>query len=135
MRKLEDLLADLQREAAMIPTNNQSALMLAGQMIENKVKDMIGTKQIFWQDLSQSTIDRKRRKGWGRGGDPASPLWETGEYDRSIEYKLVGNNTVRVTSDLDYVQYLEEGTSKMPPRPVFKPAAKIVLKNFLGTNR
>ena len=135
MRKLEDLLADLNQSAMEIPLANKAALTFVGQAIENQVKDMIGTKQSFWADLKPSTIDRKRRAGWGRGGDPASPLWATGEYQRSVEWRLTGSNAVRISSDLDFVQYLEYGSSRMPPRPVFLPATKIVLRNFLGTNR
>jgi hypothetical protein len=96
---------------------------------------MIGTKQLFWADLQQSTIERKKRSNWGKGGDPSSPLWATGEYHDSIQFRISGHNKVRIFSELDFVQYLEVGTAKMSPRPVFKPAAKLVLKDFYNQNK
>ena len=46
----------------------------------------------------------------------------------------MNRNIVRISSDSKSAEYTEFGTQHMPPRPVFKPAAMIVLKKFLGGN-
>lgn len=112
-----------------------AALSVIGFEVKEQVQDMIGTKQIFWKDLMPDTIDRKRRSGGGKGGDPSSPLWDTGDFQKSVEYQLVGKKKVQIFSEADSARYTEYGTANMPPRPVFKPAARIVLKRFLQANR
>jgi hypothetical protein len=135
MIKFADFVKKFQNEVNMIPVHNEAVLTVLGFEVSEKVKSMIGTKQVFWADLKESTIERKKRKGWGKDGDASSPLWETGEYHDSIQYQLSGKNKVQVFSTLDFVKYLEMGTATMDPRPVFKPAAKLVLKSFLGSNK
>jgi hypothetical protein len=135
MIKLSEFVKKFQNEINMIPVHNEAVLTVLGFEVSEKVQSMIGEKQIFWADLKESTIERKQRKGWGKGGNPDSPLWATGEYHDSIQFSLSGRDKVQIFSTLDFVKYLEMGTSKMPPRPVFKPAAKLVLKSFLGSNR
>ena len=134
MRKLSDLITDIENEIKNIPVINAAVLNVIGFEVQQKVQEMIGTRQIFWKDLADSTVATKRRKGWGKAGDPGSPLYATGDFERSVEYKVVGKNKVRIFSDAESAQYTELGTSKMPPRPVFKPAAKLVLKSFLTKN-
>lgn len=135
MRKLSDLISDIRSEIREIPLTNKVVLNLLGEAVQEQVQSMIGTKQIFWQDLKPSTIDRKSRSGGGKGGDPSTPLYDTGEFQRSIEYKVMNKNTVRISSDSKSAEYTEYGTAQMPPRPVFKPAAMIVLEKFLGGNQ
>lgn len=134
MRKLSDLIADIKQEIAELPATNQLVLNVLGFEIQQKVQSMIGTKQVFWADLKPSTVETKKRKHWGKNGDPASPLYATGEFEKSIEYTLVGSNKLQVFSEAKSVRYTEYGTAKMPPRPVFKPAALLVLRKFLGGN-
>jgi len=134
MRKLSELITDIETEIKNIPVINAAVLNVIGFEVQQKVQEMIGTRQIFWKDLADSTIATKRRKGWGKAGDPGSPLYATGDFERSVEYKVVGKNKVRIFSDAESAQYTELGTTKMPPRPVFKPAAQLVLKSFLTTN-
>lgn len=134
MRKLSDLVSDIRNEIRTVPVTNKFVLNMLGIEIQEQVQNMIGTKQVFWADLKQSTIDRKSRSGGGKGGDPSTPLYDTGEFQRSIEYKVMNKNVVRIFSDSKSAEYTEFGTASMPPRPVFKPAAMIVLKKFLGGN-
>lgn len=134
MRKLSDLITDIENEIKNIPVINAAVLNVIGFEVQQKVQEMIGTRQIFWKDLADSTVATKRRKGWGKAGDPGSPLYATGDFEKSIEYKVVGKNKVRIFSDAESAQYTELGTSKMPPRRVFQPSAKLVLRKMLSTD-
>jgi hypothetical protein len=134
MRKLSDLVSDIRNEIREIPLTNKAVLNLLGVAVQEQVQSMIGTKQIFWQDLKPSTIKRKQSHNGGRNGDASTPLYDMGDFYRSIEYKVVNKNTVRIFSDDKAAEYHEYGTSSQAPRPVFKPAAMIVLKKFLGGN-
>jgi len=135
MRKLSDLIRDLKQEQRRIPMQNAAALTVLGFEIQEKVVEMIGTKQSFWADLKPATIEWKTRKHLGKDNDPSSPLYGTGDFARSIEYKLIGKNKVRIFSDDPTAQYHEFGTSTQPPRPVFLLAAKLVLRDFLGKGK
>lgn len=134
MRKLSDLVADIKNEIREIPVTNKFVLNMLGLEVQQQVQSMIGTKQIFWQDLKQSTIERKSRSGGGKGGDPSTPLYDTGEFQRSIEYRVM-SKSVRIFSEDKSAIYHEFGTQFQPPRAVFKPAAMIILKKILGSNQ
>lgn len=133
MRTLSDLIADIKIEIQQTPVHNQSVLAVLGFEIAEKAKSMIGTHQIFWKDLKPSTIDQKSKKGQGKGGDPSSPLYATGDFERSVEYRVL-KNKVRIFSKDPTAVFHEYGTAKQPPRPVFKPAAMLVLKEFMTKN-
>lgn len=135
MRTLSDLITDIKEEIRQVPMQNAAVLTILGAEITEKVENMIGTHQAFWKDLASSTVDTKRRKGQGKFGDPSSPLYATGEFEKSVQYKLIGKNRVMIFSEADSAQYTELGTSKMPPRPVFKPAALIVLREWYAKKR
>lgn len=135
MNKLSDLITNIKTEIQRVPVQNAAALTILGFEIKEKAQSMIGTHQVFWKDLADSTIATKRRKHWGKGGDASSPLWATGAYHDSIQYQLKGRNKVQIFSDEPYVEYLEWGTAKMPARPVFLPATKLVLRDFLGKGK
>lgn len=73
--------------------------------------------------LSPVTLERKARKGHGKGGNPDTPLYATGEYQESIQYmKDTGKLSVEIGTNVPYVKFHEVGTSEMPPRPIFGPA-------------
>jgi hypothetical protein len=135
MRRLSDLISDIKKEIRQVPIENAAVLTVLGFEVQEKVKSMIGTHQVFWKDLADSTVDQKRRKGWGKGGDPSSPLYATGKYEESVQYRMVGKNRVQIFSDDEHAEYLEFGTSKMPPRSVFLPSAKLVLKDWMNNNK
>lgn len=136
MRKLSDLIKDLKNEQRKLPMQTTAALTVLGFEIQEKAQDMIGRHQLFWKDLTESTIDQKKRKGWGRFDDPTSPLYATGKYHDSVQYRLVGRNKVQIFSDDPVAEFMEYGTSRgVPPRPVFLPAAKLVLKEWLGKSK
>lgn len=135
MRTLSDLVSDIKAEIRDVPVNNKLVLNILGIAVQEKTKELIGTHQIFWQDLADSTVDSKRKKNQGKGNDPSSPLYATGDFERSIEYKVIGQNKVQIFSDDPTAEYHEYGTVNQPPRPVFKPAALLVLKEFLGKRR
>jgi len=135
MRSLSDLITDIKTEIRTTPLSTAAALTVLGAEITEKVENLIGTHQLFWKDLASSTVDTKRKKGWGKYGDPSSPLYATGEFEKSVSYRLVGKNAVMIFSEAESAQYTEYGTSKMPPRPVFKPAAMIVLRQWIAKSR
>lgn len=45
---------------------------------------------------------------------------DTGDLMRSIGYKLTGNDTVAVGTNMDCASYVHEGTRKMKERPFIK---------------
>jgi hypothetical protein len=135
MRKLSDLISDIKAEINELPYQDAAALSILGHEIKEEVQNLIGTHQIFWKDLKQSTIKRKKSHNGGKGGDASSPLWDDGTFHDSIEYELVERNAVQIFSEAKNALYTEYGNAYMPPRPVFKPAAMIVLKKLLKNNR
>lgn len=97
-----------------------------------------------WAPLAPATIERKTRLGHGLGGNPDTPLYATGRFHDEVEYVVDArggapglqfmNNArtaVHIGTNLDYVRFLEYGTQNMPPRPVFGPAALMVVPHFL----
>lgn len=138
MRSLSDLIIDIKTEIRKVPMQNTAVLTILGAEIAEQVENMIGTRQLFWKDLAQSTIEKKEQKHWGRNGDAGSPLYATGDFQRSIQYKLVSKNAVMIFSNDPTAEYHEYGTVGVhgqPPRPVFKPAALIVLRQWYAKRR
>ena len=85
-----------------------------------------------WAPLKPSTLLTKISKGHGKGGDPNTPLYATGKFQRDISYRVnKSKQTVTIGTKKDYIIYTELGTSKMPPRPVFGPAAARTLPKRL----
>lgn len=67
------------------------------------------------------------------------PNVDTGAYRASITAERRSNSEAAFGTDLDYPVYLEYGTVKMGPRPLFAPAAvelgrriPSIFNNFLG---
>ena len=135
MRPLADLIADFRAAARSVPADTLATLVELGEAVEHQAKDMIGTHQPIWAPLQPETVDKKRRKGWGRDGDPSSPLYATGEFQRSVKSEITGPFSVLIYSDDPAAQYHEYGTAHQPPRPVFLPAAKVVLRRFWVGNQ
>lgn len=59
-----------------------------------------------------------------------APATDTGRLANSIEFDQVGPLTATVGSRLIYALYLEYGTSRMAPRPYFRPAVEAVRPKF-----
>lgn len=109
-----------------------------GNEMVDKIRDMAGHYQPAtgpypsWQRLAQSTIDKKAREGWGRAGNPDSPLWATGKFASTVSFKSIpAHGTIVVGSKLKYMAWQEWGSSKTPPRPIFGPAAEIVVPHYI----
>ena len=109
--------------------NLAPALTVIGAAVKHECEKEIGEYQgaiggyPATAPLSPDTIDRKTKKGLGKGGDADSPLWETGKYHDSIEtaQDLIALE-VEIGTRVDYVKYQELGTSHIPPRPIFGPS-------------
>lgn len=71
-----------------------------------------------WAPLAESTERRKERMGYPLD----APLLARGDFRDSIEQEAVGLQGV-TGSDMEIGIFFELGTEKMPPRPVFGPAA------------
>jgi hypothetical protein len=97
----------------------QTALAAIGARVRTRVREKIGELQPAqgpfpaWAPLAPSTV---RRKGHDR------PLIETGAFREDVSYR-VGVGRVEIGTHQDYIVYTELGTSTIPPRPVFGPAA------------
>lgn len=86
-----------------------------------------------WAPLAASTLEKKARKGWGLGGNPNSPLYATGKFRQSIGYRVNKQHLmVTIGSNARSVIFTELGTSKMPARPVFVPAALRTLPRYVA---
>ncbi|MEJ7685622.1 MAG: hypothetical protein WKG52_00730 [Variovorax sp.] len=70
-----------------------------------------------WANLAPSTVDDRLRKGF----TPDDPLLRTGGLRESVVAVAVGNEGVVASPD-PVMLYQEQGTSKIPPRPVLGPA-------------
>lgn len=59
-----------------------------------------------------------------------APATDTGRLANSIEFDQIGPLTATVGSSLLYALYLEYGTTRMAPRPYFRPAVEAVRPKF-----
>lgn len=96
----------------------------AAQIVEKDAKERIGSYQDAagpfgaWANLAPSTVDDRIRKGF----TPDDPLLRTGGLRKSYGHVTDGAVAVVGSSSL-IALYMEQGTSKMPPRAVVGPAA------------
>ena len=109
--------------------NLSPILDLMGSHVKTEVEKEIGEYQSGigpfpdTAQLSDVTLERKGREGLGKGGDPDTPLWATGEFHDSIQvHKDVPSLSVEIGSDVDHVVFQEMGAGNAPPRPVFGPS-------------
>ena len=99
-------------------------LKKAALLIERTAKDDIGHYQgevgsfVAWAPLAESTEAQKARMGYPSG----APLLASGAMRDNITHEIAGNEAVIGSPD-DKAVFHEFGTSKMPPRPIFGPAA------------
>jgi hypothetical protein len=130
MHTLADLIGALQKEVALTPIRNIRTLNMIGLQVALEAKEMIGHERFLWPRLKDSTIEIKQRLGQGLNFRPESPLYATGRYRDDINFMVEGP-AVAVGTDLEYVQYLENGTAHMAPRPLFKPALLAAAVKFM----
>jgi len=103
----------------------------SARMIEKTAKEEIGVYQhevgtaqddigVYpaWAPLAESTERQKERMGYPLD----APLLASGDFRDSIKSQTIGLKAV-IGSDDPVGVYHELGTDKMPPRPVFGPAA------------
>lgn len=101
----------------------EKGLRRAARVISNAAKEELGYYQpevgpfVAWAPLAASTLEHHKTLGVGE-----SPELVTGQLYASIEDEAQGNEAVS-GSKLDIAAYQELGTAKMPPRPIFGPAA------------
>jgi hypothetical protein len=131
LQQLQQMLRD---EVDHARAANIKFLTLAGEIITLQAKMQIGQYQSHWPPntmgepqgkLLASTLKRKFSRSLSAPGgmDADAPLYETGAYKDSIEFRVLPLvKTVEVGSDLPYAKDLEYGTSRQSPRPIFKEA-------------
>jgi hypothetical protein len=130
MKTLGQLASHFGQLAAGAYKQNLSPILdLIGQAVKTEVQKEIGEYQGAISPfprtapLAQATLDRKADNNWGKGGNPDTPLWATGDYHNSIGVaKDVNSLSVEIGSNTPYVKYHELGTGEMPQRPIFGPA-------------
>lgn len=121
---LADFGGHLLAEEVAVRTALEGALDRVLAKIEKTAKDEFGTYQGAvgphpgWPELAESTQERRVAAGY----TPNDPLLASGELKESTERERHGLEGVVGTKDPEML-YLEFGTSKMPARPVFGPAA------------
>lgn len=71
-----------------------------------------------WANLAPSTVEQRLRLGF----TPDDPLLRTGGRRDSIEVEQSGSTAVVGSAD-PVMLYQEQGTNRIPPRPVLGPAA------------
>lgn len=117
--------AHLTRLAVEGPAVTYHATDTAGAIIEKDAKARIGYYQDAvgpypaWAPLAESTELAKARMG----APPNAPLLATGEMFASIGHTMESIDKTVIGATDEKMVYHEYGTAKIPPRPVFGPAA------------
>ena len=113
-------------------------LNMLGEAVRDRAVSYLGVPQPPahggfppWPPLSRGTLKNKGQAA------PGTPLYETGKLAASIDYEILSENEVEVGTDVlsdrgaPYGKYLEEGTSRMPPRTYLHPAAVEVVAEMV----
>lgn len=110
----------LMHMAHTMPRANHHALDMAGQIVEDEARALIGTydyNRPRWPELAEATKEDRVAQGFPEN----EPLLRTGELRDSIHHVVAGN-TVHVGSDDDNAVWQELGTVHIPPRTFLKGA-------------
>ena len=91
--------------------HREHAMERSAELVRDRAKEVIGTYDLDWEQLSAATIEKK-------GAD--TPLLETGEMRDSIEMEIKHSNlesSADIGTNNDHAAFQEFGTAKIPPRP------------------
>jgi hypothetical protein len=109
-----------------------------GEAVEEHARLKIGSYQPgigpypAWAPLTDATLERKTNEGFGKGGNPDTPLYASGEFEQDIGHTVDEHGLrVMVGTNKDYVIYSELGSAHEPPRPVLAPTALEVLPHYV----
>lgn len=91
----------------------------AGKYMEKETKALLGNSQPEWPALTEQTQRRREAKGY----TPDDPEYASGDMHDSIKHKVLDAHHVVWGTNVNYAEYQEFGTDKIPPRPFFALAA------------
>jgi HK97 gp10 family phage protein len=104
----------------------QSGIYIAG-------KSGLTNDGVIKQDINSPKSGREYIVSRGRGGRALkrsrvhvasaageAPAVITGKLRKEVYYRVEGSNRLRIGANTDYAKFLEDGTSKMAPRPFVK---------------
>lgn len=108
--KLNKLIKELKRPRDMMQEVSDVIVEdIKNRIIKTKT-DPDGNK---WAPWAPSTREARVKDGTAALG----LLYRNGDLARSITATMKGSKSFEISSDLEYAQYLQEGTAKMPARP------------------
>lgn len=123
-KSIGDFIVHLATLEAAVVIELHHGLEKVARGVERSAKDEIGFYQPAvgpfpaWAELAESTEAEKARLGY----PTEAPLLRTGDMRDNISHEVRGLEAVIGSPD-ERAVYHEFGTSKMPPRPIFGPAA------------
>lgn len=121
MITLDAFIARLERAIVEVKPEIAAGLEKVGQLAESIAAELPGHYQPGWAPLAESTLRDKERQGY----PVPSPLKRTGKMAGSYRKEVDPFDLVLVIgSPKKEALWQEEGTSRIPPRPVTEPALK-----------
>lgn len=109
-----DLLPELARQVKA--SVQQELEQIAPQILET-VQNKIGAYQEGWEPLADATQKEREEHGYS----PDNPLLRTGNLRNSYSTHVNENQIIIGSFDPD-AEYMEIGTTSIPPRPILLPA-------------
>ena len=112
--EIMNFVARLVRLGPAIDHAKRAALAKSGDEVVEEIKRVIGTYEYGWPALADSTMKKKSAD---------TPLLETGELRESYGMVIISNDEVEVGSANPKAIWQEQGTERIPPRPVILGAS------------
>lgn len=113
---------------------NRKFLNTIARQQQEEVRRRIRTTKVDpdgvpWAPWSAATLKARTRRGTVATG----LLYETGKLWRSIR-SFVVNTSIRITADVPYARYLQQGTLRMPARPFLGWSEQTIrkIKSFIA---